>query len=203
MAFAIGKQWKAGNGMALLGAHTDSPALRLKPKSRKFGENYLQVGVETYGGGLWHTWFDRDLGLAGRLIVKESDGSFVSKLVHVDKPVLRIPTLAIHLDRQENFAFNKETQLFPIAGLVEAELNKDTKKEGEEASEEGKEFAPLASVNERHHPAVVTLLAKNAGVKEADIMDFEILLYDYQKACLGGLNDEFIFSARLDNLVSS
>ncbi|KAI5808763.1 peptidase M18 [Peziza echinospora] len=192
VAFAIGKQWKAGNGMALLGAHTDSPALRLKPKSKKFGENgsYLQVGVETYGGGLWHTWFDRDLGLAGRLIVKESDGSFVSKLVHIDKPVLRIPTLAIHLDRQETFAFNKETQLFPIAGLASELLNKD-------------DFAPLASVSERHHPAIVDLLAENAGVEVDSILDFEVLLYDVQQAALGGINDEFIFSARLDNLMMS
>ncbi|KAF8471818.1 peptidase M18 [Kalaharituber pfeilii] len=202
VAFAIGNKWKAGNGMALLGAHTDSPALRVKPKSRKYGEgkNFLQVGVETYGGGLWHTWFDRDLGLAGRLIVKQADGSYVSKLVHVDKPVLRIPTLAIHLDRQETFSFNKETQLFPIAGLAAAELNKDTPNDEEK---KGEGFSPLASISERHHPAIVRKLADTAGVSADDIMDFEILLFDTQKACLGGINDEFIFSARLDNLMMS
>lgn len=212
IAFAIGKKWEAGNGMALLGAHTDSPALRVKPKSRKFGESgsFLQVGVETYGGGLWHTWFDRDLGLAGRLIVKESDGTFVSKLVHIDRPILRIPTLAIHLDRQETFAFNKETQLFPIAGLAATALNKtpaDNEKAKEHEKEEregsGKDFAPLAAITERHHPAIVTKLAEAAGVSAENIMDFEILLFDTQKACLGGINDEFIFSARLDNLMMS
>lgn len=149
------------------------------------------------------------MGLAGRLIVKESDGTFVSKLVHIDKPILRIPTLAIHLDRQETFAFNKETQLFPIAGLAAAALNKtpaDDKKskesENEESEENGKDFAPLAAITERHHPAIVTKLAEAAGVSAENICDFEILLFDTQKACLGGINDEFIFSARLDNLVS-
>ena len=143
------------------------------------------------------------------MIVKEADGTFVSKLVHIDKPVLRIPTLAIHLDRQETFAFNKETQLFPIAGLAAAALNnainKDGDKKDKEADkpkeDENKEFAPLAAMTERHHPAIVHKLAEAAGVNAEDIMDFEILLFDTQKACLGGINDEFIFSARLDNLV--
>lgn len=140
-------------------------------------------------------------------MVKESDGTFTSKLVHINKPLLRIPTLAIHLDRQETFAFNKETQLFPIAGLVAAELNKTTTadgkaKESDKEEEEGKAFAPLAAITERHHPAIVTKLAEAAGVSPENIIDFEILLFDTQKACLGGINDEFIFSARLDNLVS-
>jgi len=147
------------------------------------------------------------LGLAGRLIVKEPDGTFASKLVHVDKPVLRIPTLAIHLDRQETFTFNKETQLFPIVGMAAAALNKTqadnektlAKEPGKE--EEEKDFAPLASITERHHPAIVTKLAEVAGVSVESIADFEILLFDTQKACLGGIHDEFIFSARLDNLV--
>ena len=149
------------------------------------------------------------MGLAGRLIVKESDGTFVSKLVHIDKPILRIPTLAIHLDRQETFAFNKETQLFPIAGLAAAALNKslaDNEKakgpEEEETEENRKDFAPLAAITERHHPVIVTKLAEAAGVSTESIVDFEILLFDTQKACLGGINDEFIFSARLDNLVN-
>ena len=218
----------------MLGTHTDSPALRLKPKSKRFGEGFLQVGVEPYGGGIWHTCalyivhsampyrtlhdissgttltlqsaifigFDRDLGLAGRLIIKEQDGIFVSKLVHIDKPILRIPTLAIHLDRSESFAFNKETQLFPIAGLASAEPSSKLIDKDEEAKEEAQDFAPLAAVIERHHPAIVAKLAEAAGVPAESIMDFEILLFDTQKACLGGINDEFIFSARLDNLVS-
>lgn len=114
--------------------------------------------------------------------------------------VLRIPTLAIHLDRQETFSFNKETQLFPIAGLVEAELNNGSKKGKPQNNDEAGNFNPLKTATERHHPFLVELLASEASVKPEDVVDFEMLLFDTQKACLGGIKDEFIFSARLDNL---
>lgn len=208
LAFAVGKKWQSGNPMAMIGAHTDSPTLRVKPVSKKQGEGFIQVGVETYGGGLWHTWFDRDLSLAGRVMVKDESGDFTQKLVRIDRPILRIPTLAIHLDRQENFTFNKETQLFPIAGLVAAELNRTTNadKPGTPESSNNshdalsEQFAPLKLASERHHPYIVELIAKEAGVPSSSIVDFELVLYDTQKACIGGLNQEFIFSARLDNL---
>lgn len=70
----------------MIGCHTDSPCLRIKPVSKKQGEGFVQVGVEAYGGGLWHTWFDRDLGVAGRAMVKQKDGSIAQKLVHINKP---------------------------------------------------------------------------------------------------------------------
>jgi aspartyl aminopeptidase len=123
--------------------------------------------------------------------------------------VLRIPTLAIHLDRQETFAFNKETQLFPIAGLVAAELNRQTQDEGNanpstSSCESGSDaFNPLKATTERHHPYIVELIAKEAGVAPANVIDFEMILYDTQKPCIGGLNDELLFSARLDNLEMS
>lgn len=205
LAFAIGKKWKPGNPIGMIGAHTDSPCLRIKPFSKKQSDGFLQVGVETYGGGLWHTWFDRDLSIAGRAMVKTKSGTIESRLVKVDRPLLRIPTLAIHLDRQENFQFNKETQLFPIAGLVAAELNRQGKPPGEsldkkEAEAEGA-FSPLKAPTERHHTYIVEIIAQEAGVETSDVMDFEMLLYDTQKSCLGGLNNELIFSPRLDNLM--
>ncbi|KAK5191288.1 hypothetical protein LTR99_001672 [Exophiala xenobiotica] len=204
VAFAIGKKWKPGNPISMIGAHTDSPCLRIKPVSKKQGDGFIQVGVETYGGGLWHTWFDRDLGIAGRAMVRGKDGNVVQKLVRVDKPILRIPTLAVHLDRQETFSFNKETQLFPIAGLVAAELKRQDEKKDkgskEEEDEQSKPFTPLQAITTRHHSHIVELIASDAGVLPEDVIDFEIVLYDTQKACLGGLQDEFIFSARLDNL---
>ncbi|KAF2110411.1 peptidase M18 [Lophiotrema nucula] len=202
VAFAIGKKWKAGNPIGMIGAHTDSPCLRIKPHSKRESDGYLQVAVETYGGGLWHTWFDRDLSIAGRVMVKAKDGKIEQRLVKVERPILRIPTLAIHLTTTANFEFNKETQLFPIAGLAAAELNRRGKTE-ETKEEEKKDgpFEPLASATQRHHAYVVEIIAEEAGVEPNDILDFEILLYDTQKSVVGGLNSELIFSARLDNLM--
>lgn len=125
--------------------------------------------------------------------------------------VLRIPNLAIHLDRQETFAPNKETHLFPIAGLATAELQRqehlkqmkdETRDEtkAEEQQQEEEVFTPLKAVNQRHHSHLVELIAEDAGATPEDVVDFELVLYDTQKACLGGLTNEFIFSARLDNL---
>jgi aspartyl aminopeptidase len=142
------------------------------------------------------------LSIAGRVLVKDGD-KFVQKLVKVDKPLVRIPTLAIHLHRQTNFDPNKETELFPIAGLVAAELNKDVKKEKveeENGDGEDEEFRPLKVITERHHPQVLDVIASEAGVEVSAIVDFELVLYDTQKSCIGGLSDEFIFSPRLDNL---
>lgn len=145
--------------------------------------------------------FDRDLSIAGRAMVRQSNGNIVSKLIRIDQPILRIPTLAIHLDRQETFTFNKETQLFPIAGLAAAELNKAAP-DSEKVEIEG-DFRPLANMTDRHHPAVIGRIATAAGVNVHDILDFEMILYDTQASVLGGINDELIFSGRLDNLTMS
>ena len=156
--------------------------------------------------------------------MKAADGSYTQKLIKIDRPstdalrdhshqqfannypVLRIPTLAIHLDRQEKFEFNKEAQLFPIAGLVAAELNRTGKSDHTPSSsttEEKADYAPLKVTTERHHPYMVELIAKEAKVDPSEVVDFEMVLYDTQKACLGGLNEELMFSARLDNLEMS
>ncbi|KAI3337380.1 aspartyl aminopeptidase-like protein [Xylariaceae sp. AK1471] len=204
VAFAIGAQWKPGNPIAMLGAHTDSPCLRIKPVSRKSNVGFMQVGVETYGGGIWHSWFDRDLSLAGRVLARDGNGNFVQKLVKIDRPIIRIPTLAIHLDRSSEFSPNKENELFPIVGMVAAELNRTGKTEQTKAEEtEGHDedtFQPLKDMADRHHPYIIELIAEHAGINVEDVVDFEMVLYDVQKSCLGGLNEEFIYSARLDNL---
>ena len=208
VGIALGDDWFPGRSFSMIGAHTDSPCLRVKPISKKQCEGFLQVGVETYGGGLWHTWFDRDLSLAGRVMVKGQNSVGADTcFVHIKKPILRIPTLAIHLDRQEKFEFNKETQLLPIAGLVSAELNKKDSKENKSSNDSDDDqkasFSPLRLVKDRHHPYVVNLIAEHISRDPDSIIDFELVLYDTQKSCLGGLNGEFIFSARLDNLTMS
>ncbi|KAF2461562.1 aspartyl aminopeptidase-like protein [Lineolata rhizophorae] len=214
IAFAVGGAWNPGNPIAMIGAHTDSPCLRIKPVSKRSSDGFLEVGVETYGGGLWHTWFDRDLSIAGRAMVRDrrNGGAIVQKLVKIERPILRVPTLAIHLERQETFAFNKEEQLFPIAGLVAAELNRQGRglaepleggRPGSPSSGDNGSFEPLKTMRERHHAYVVELIAREAGARPEDVLDFEMVLYDTQKAAIGGLNDELIFSARLDNLMMS
>ena len=107
---------------------------------------------------------------------------------------MRIPTLAIHLDRQETFSFNKESQLFPIAGLVEAELSRTR----EQSDIKDDEPESVTSAPSRHHPFLVQTLAAEIGVQEDEVVDFELSLFDTQKPCIGGLNDEFLFSARLE-----
>lgn len=144
--------------------------------------------------------FDRDLSLAGRIMVKQSDGTFQQQLLKVDKPLLRIPTLAIHLDRTQNdaFKFNNEVQLQPICGLVAAQLNEPV---GGKKEQSGTESFGLLSMADRHHPAILELIKSELSLTHVDqIHDFELLLYDTQPSCLGGLQDELVFSGRLDNL---
>jgi aspartyl aminopeptidase len=194
VAFGLGSKWAPGSPAAIVGAHTDSPCLRLKPISKRSAEGYLQCGVETYGGGIWHTWFDRDLSLAGRVMVEEADGTFAQRLIKVDKPLLRIPNLAPHLDasRGDPFKINKETHLTPILGTIAAQMNAPA------YTDVG---ISLQDMSSRHHPALISLLAAELKLKDAkQIHDFELVLYDTQPSCFGGLNDELIFSPRLDNL---
>ncbi|KAI9345636.1 aspartyl aminopeptidase [Obelidium mucronatum] len=191
VAFVVGGAYKSGNGFSIIGAHTDSPCLKVKPLSKKETAGYLKVGVETYGGGLWNTWFDRDLGIAGRVLIKSAtnDGPIQHRLVKIDEPILRIPTLAIHLDRTvgtEGFKFNNETHLTPMLGLAAKSLN---------GSADDK---PL-----KHHAALLNKIATQLNVNADDIGDFELCLYDTHPSTIGGIADEFIFSARLDNLMSS
>ncbi|KAJ2363950.1 hypothetical protein H4S01_004028, partial [Coemansia sp. RSA 2610] len=105
VAFAVGGKFRPGNGTSIVAAHSDSPCLKLKPVSRKSGAGFLQVGVQLYGGGLWHTWFDRDLSVAGRVMVNDGAGGYTSRLVQIEEPIMRIPSLAIHMDRSANEAF--------------------------------------------------------------------------------------------------
>lgn len=206
IAFTIGGLYQPGNGIAMVGGHTDSPVLRIKPVSKQFKEGYIQIGVETYGGGIWHTWFDRDLSVAGRVFVNYPDqNKCVAKLVKIDRPLLRIPTLAIHLtkDRYTKFEFNKETQFKPIAGLNKENYKSEAEEsccKGEELSEE--EYQSVKNIIERHNKELLDLVAQELDISVSQIEDFELILYDTQLSCVGGLKNEFIFSPRLDNQVT-
>ncbi|KAK8964293.1 putative aspartyl aminopeptidase [Platanthera guangdongensis] len=193
IAFAVGEKYSIGNGIHVVAAHTDSPCLKLKPKTASSKSDYLMVNVQTYGAGLWHTWFDRDLSVAGRVILKSGDGSFIHKLVKVKRPILRIPTLAIHLDRSVNtdgFKPNLETHLVPLLARKLKEVSA------------GKSIEPDSSKT-AHHPLLLEVLSKELDCKTSEIIGIELNVCDTQPSCLGGGKDEFIFSGRLDNLASS
>ncbi|KAL4358664.1 hypothetical protein HN51_030074 [Arachis hypogaea] len=196
IAFAIGQKYNVGDGFHVIAAHTDSPCLKLKPRSASTKSAYLMVNVQTYGGGLWHTWFDRDLSVAGRVIVRSGSGNaYLHKLVKVKRPLLRIPTLAIHLDRtvnQDGFKPNLETHLLPLLSMKH-----------EETSLESKEKSTAMSSKSSHQPLLMQVLSDELNCDVDDIVSVELNVCDTQPSCLGGGNNEFIFSGRLDNLASS
>ncbi|KAL5229292.1 hypothetical protein ABZP36_017557 [Zizania latifolia] len=194
IAFAVGEKYRLGNGFNIIAAHTDSPCLKLKPRSASLKSGHQMVNVQTYGGGLWHTWFDRDLTLAGRVILKDADGSFKHKLVKVSRPLIRVPTLAIHLDRTVNsdgFKPNLENHLVPLLATKHEET---TVNSGEKNSS--------SSTKVVHHPLLLQVLSDEIGCRADEIIGMELNVCDTQPSCLGGGNNEFIYSGRLDNLAS-
>mmetsp|Transcript_3069 Transcript_3069/g.9472 ORF Transcript_3069/g.9472 Transcript_3069/m.9472 type:complete len:478 (+) Transcript_3069:116-1549(+) len=201
VAFAVGGKYEARNGFVSIGAHTDSPCPKVKPISKRDSHGYVQLGLELYGGGLWHTWFDRDLTIAGRVLIEQADGSVVPRLVHVKRPIMRIPTLAIHLDRDvvNGFKYNKEKHLAPVIAttLKEGLLSAA----GESKSAEGADESGAASVGARHSAPLLRAVAAELGVSESAIQDFELCVVDATPATIGGVHEEFIFAPRLDNLM--
>lgn len=201
IAFAVGGKYVPGNGFSIVGAHTDSPCLKVKPNSKKSNNGYQQVGVECYGGGIWATWFDRDLKLAGRVMIKKGD-RLQHHLVHIDRPIMRVPHLAIHLQRDINdkFSPNKETHITPILStcVYESLMNKPASENGNIA----KEPKEKKSRSNSHQSTLVKLLTEELKCEQDHIIDFDLHLADTQPATLGGALEEFIFSPRLDNQVS-
>ncbi|CAG9539057.1 unnamed protein product [Cercopithifilaria johnstoni] len=199
LAFAVGGKYRPGNGYSMVVAHTDSPSLRVKPISKLCSDKYLQVGVSTYGGGIWHTWFDRDLSIAGEVIYKK-DNAIVRKLVNIDAPILFIPNLAIHLtssSERNKFEFNNETNLRPIiATLTTKSLNENAKKCWADDVD-------ASSVINDHHMVFLDTVANAADCEPNNILDLDLYLYDHQKATIGGVHEEFISGQRLDNLVGA
>jgi aspartyl aminopeptidase len=176
LAFRVGTRNPAEAGFRMVAAHTDSPNLRIKPRPHLREHGYVRLGVEPYGGVIHATWVDRDLGIAGRVYVRDGAGQR-AVLVDLRRPLCRIPTLAIHLNRAVN---DEGLKLNPQKDLP----------------------ALLAQADDKAAEPLHALLAEAAGVAPEALLAWDLSLYDLTPATVSGLNGEFLHSARLDNLGS-
>lgn len=174
VAWAISDAHDAASAVRVVGAHTDSPNLRIKPQPDTASGRWRQLGVEIYGGALLNSWLDRDLGLAGRVAVREGDG-VMTRLFSDNRPLLRVPQLAIHLDREiseKGLLLNKQRHMAPIWAA-------------------GDDAPPFASY-----------LAAQLEVERADVLSWDVMAHDLTPAALTGLDEQFLASGRIDNLLS-
>ncbi len=178
IAFIIGQGAPAEHGLRLVGAHTDSPGLRLKPRAAHACEGHVRLGVEVYGGPILATFADRDLSLAGRVGVRSAQG-FETRLLRFEAPLVRLPSLAIHMNREVNeqgLKFNKQTELPLLLGLLREGIEADRQFLGQ--------------------------VADTLGVAQQDVLSAEFNVYDTQKGVFWGAGQEFIADSQLDNLAS-
>ncbi|WP_372748239.1 M18 family aminopeptidase, partial [Litorivivens sp.] len=178
VAFVYGTDELPEKGWRMWGAHTDSPCLKLKPKPDIEKKGYRQWGVQVYGGALLNPWFDRDLSLAGRVHYQTKDGALKQRLIDLQRAVAVIPSLAIHLDREANNArtVNPQTDMPPIVCFSGDNSDLET--------------------------LLLEYLKAEGAPDAVELIDFELSLYDTQPPAVIGWRNEFIASARLDNLLS-
>ena len=176
-AFIVGE--KAENAYHIISAHSDSPGFRIKPNSEMLCEGDLvKLNTEVYGGPILYTWFDRPLSIAGRVIIKSDNPLFPqSRLVKFDQPLLTIPHLAIHFNRAVNDGnpLSRQKDMLPVLGYINQTVEKEN--------------------------LLLRLVAEQLGVSPQKILDFDLMLYDCTPAITLGLNQEFITSGRLDDLM--
>jgi aspartyl aminopeptidase len=181
IAFTLGSEEESTDGFRMLGAHTDSPCLQIKPRPDVRTGSYHQLGVEVYGGCLLGSWFDRDLSLAGRVVCEMTDGKLAALLVNFNRPLLTIPSIAIHFNRDANTknSIDRQKHLPPIiAQAIDKQLP---------------DFRQLLLEQlKQEHPK--EMIDKTLA--------FDLFCYDFQGPVYIGINDDFISSARLDNLLS-
>lgn len=177
-AFVVGSKTMADGGFHIICSHCDSPTFRIKPNAEMLRGGMLSLNTEVYGGPIMSTWFDRPLSLAGRVIVRGADALHPeSRLLHIKRPLLLIPNLAIHFNRQVNdgVKLSKQKDMLPLmANYITDEMHRDG--------------------------VILTLIAEELGIEKDSILDFDLYLYDVSPACTVGLNQEFISGGRLDDL---
>ena len=170
IAFAIPEE--EAKGYRIMASHSDSPTFKIKENPEMEAEGrYVKLNVERYGGMICAPWFDRPLSVAGRVVVKEGE-EIVSKLVDVDRDLLMIPNLAIHMNREVNdgYKFNAQKDMLPLYGMSSAK------------------------------GTFLKTVAEAAGVKEEEILGHDLFLYNRQEGTVWGAEEAFVSSARLDDL---
>lgn len=175
----------------MIAGHIDAVTARLKPISKKPNTaGYLQLGVAPYAGGLNSTWWDRDLGVGGRVIVKNSSGKIESKLVKLDWPIARVSSLAPHFGAAAAGPFNKETQMVPAIGL--------------ESDEDDQATLPQGTFVAQQPARLVKAIAKKLDITEYEnILNWELELYEWAPGQCGGLSKELLFAPRIDDKLCS
>jgi aspartyl aminopeptidase len=178
IAFIVGEGEIEEEGFKIIGAHTDSPTFRVKPSPEVITENsYVKLNTEVYGGPILNTWLDRPLALAGRVALRGQNVLYPeTKLVNINRPIMIIPNLAIHMNRNVNAGveLNKQKDMLPMLTLVNETLEKNK--------------------------YLLNTLAAELSVAAEDILDFDLFLYEYEKGSIIGLNNEFISSGRMDDV---
>ena len=179
-AFTIGRDCDLSRGIHIGGAHTDFPAIKIKPKPEIFTQGYMQLNTELYGGPILSTFFDRSLSLAGKVVTRGSSYDRpVSHLIDFQRPVACLPNLAIHMNRTANekgTPVDNQKHLLPILGTLNDMLSKDS--------------------------TLVKLLAEKLDVDPSEILDYDLCLYNLEQPELAGITEEFLCAPRLDDITS-
>lgn len=179
IAFRVNAGYQAGDGVRIAASHTDWPCLRIKPSAETVTGSYAKLNVEVYGGPILNTWLDRPLSVAGKVVLK-GDDPFRPRICYVDfaRPILTIPNLAIHMNREVNkgVELNRQTDMLPLAGMVQETLEKD-------------QF-------------FMNALAAELSADPSSILGYDLCIYNAEAPCLTGLKEEFLSGPRLDNLTS-
>lgn len=198
VAFTVGNQFNPTRSrFKIIGGHTDSPVLKVKPRSKiPSSHGVTRLGVETYGGGLWHTWLDRDLSLSGKVLVRNQSGDIQHRLLQLRDPIARVSSLCIHLQSAEErkaLELNKERHTIPILATS------DGMSVAEEAARQLNEHDTWIRGQD---PMLIQRIAQELDVDPSQIADWDLNLYDTQAPTIGGINKDFVYSARLDNLAT-
>lgn len=176
VGFHIGEDIR--HSLHIASAHSDSPCFRLKPNAHIGQKGYGKLNVESYGGLIQYTWFDRPLSVAGMVISRgASDFDVVEHVVNIEKPFLTIPSLAIHMNRNinEGATFNKQTNMLPVY-MLGAEVDESS---------------------------FLAYIAAYLGIPSEDILSYELSVYNAEDGCYLGLHDEMLSAPRIDNLTSA